>query len=785
MVHKELTADDVGKPAYPADSEAAGACDIFNLSSHRRAREALEFALSVDDPRFNIFVLGEEQSGRLTNTRQFIEAAAESLSAPDDWVYLNNFSRPADPRPYRLPKGAGRELRDALEALIRQLREALREAINTDEFQARLQAEEQAAQTAVEGRMNALRDQARGRGVDILQTPQGAMIVAIDAEGKPVPPQEMTDEQRQKVEEAGPELSRELASLMRDSTTLRGELQKKADELGKSAADQASAPLFDAFAEQFGKIPGLARWIVELRADVIENFARFLPRQENDTAEPRGRARRYRANLLVDNSDRSHAPVIVEPNPTYENLFGRIEYQQTERTFETDFTMIRAGSLHRANGGVLILRADSVAAAPGSWAFLKAALRDQEIRIEEPHRMGGLPVAGAPKPVPVPLSVRVVLVASPFWYYSVFTGDPEFRNYFKVKADIDRDMEATPENLRCYRSIIRRDVQSTGRDRIEDDAIDYLLGVASRWAADREKVSSQFERVEEVIVEAHRLADDGRPLARQDIIAAIANRRRRNARLEDRVHETLEDGIIHISTEGTAVGQVNGLTVRDTGDHGFGAPSRITARASAGRNGVINIERDTALGGPIQQKGVMVLQGFLTGIFARRYPLSFNCSITFEQSYGGVEGDSASLAELLAIMSDLSGVPLRQDLAITGSVNQRGEAQAIGGAHHKIEGFFRACKSKGDLTGTQGVVIPASNERNLVLRDEVIEAVRNGTFHIYSVKSIDEAVALFTGAEPSAAGADGLFPPESVYGKVAAQLDAFDRALAERAGYGA
>lgn len=777
---KQLKAEEVGKPAFDIKpSEGADLPDVFALSSHRRAREALEFGLGINDQRFNMFVLGDEQSGRLTNTRRYIEEAAQALPAPEDWVYLNNFNRPTEPRPYRLPAGMGRQLRDGLADLIAQIAASLNEAINNEEFQSRLQSEQAAAQSGIDQAMAALREKAQGQGVDILQTEQGLMIIAIDDEKNPVPPDQMTPEQQQKVEAATPELSRELAALMRQSAELRASLQGRAEEMGRAVADQTCAPLLDDFAKQFGEVSGLARWLVELRGDIIENFGRFLQKDEEGRTVPPGR--RYAVNLLVDNRDQESAPVIVEPNPTYENLFGRIEYQQGERSFQTDFTMIRAGSLHRANGGLLILRADAIANTPGVWGFLKGALRDGEIRIEEPHRASGLPVAGAPKPSPVPLSVKVVMVASPHWYYTFFSGDPEFRNYFKVKADIDRDMEASAENLSLYGAIIRAQVAAAGGVSIDDEAITYLLGITARWAADRTKLSSQFERVEEVIIEALHGSGHDKPLSRDCIIAAIANRRRRNARMEDRAHEGIETGALIISTDGSTVGQVNGLTVRDAGDHAWGTPSRITARASAGRLGVINIERDVALGGPIQQKGAMVLQGFLTGLFARRYPLSFNCSITFEQSYGGVEGDSASLAELLAIMSDLSGVPLRQDLAITGSVNQRGDAQAIGGAHHKIEGFFRACLSQGDLTGNQGVIIPQSNERNLVLRDDVVAAVADGKFHIYSVATIDEAVELFTGMTPGMADKNGLFPDDTVYGKVAAQLDAFDKALTERA----
>jgi predicted ATP-dependent protease len=776
---KKLTAMEVGKPIFPTNHAQAGSSNIFDLSSHCRAREALEFALSLDDPRFNVFVLGEEQSGRLTNTHQFVKKIAKTLSSPGDWIYLYNFHKPTEPLPFLLPTGKGRQIREALKILISHLRETIRDAINNEKFNAKVESENRALSDNLEGRLNNLREQARENGLDLIQTENGQIIVAIDASGQPVPSDSVSDSQRALLADFGPQLSEELKDITRESAALRLELQTRVNGLAREVVDQATATIVDQFESNFGEIPVLKRWIVELRADIIQNFNRFLPRRENEHSEPRGRTLRYTANLLVDNFDINSAPVVIEPNPTYENLFGRLEYYQSERTFETDFTLIKSGSLHRANGGILILRAEAVANNRGVWEFLKSALRDQEIRIEEPHRSGGLPVAGAPKPAPIPLSIRVILVGSPHWYYSVFAHDPEFKNYFKVKADIDPDFEATAADCDVYRSIIQARAHQLGCAEITPDALDYLLGIAARWAGDRYKISSQCERLEEVIIEANGLRQVEKSIAKKDIAGAVGNRRRRNARLEDRTNESLINGTIKITTSGWVVGQVNGLTVRNTGDHSFGSPTRITARASAGRDGITNIERDTELGGPIQQKGVLILQGFLSGIFARQYPLSFNCSITFEQNYGGVEGDSASLAELLAILSDLSGVPLRQDLAITGSVNQRGEAQAIGGANHKIEGFFRTCKAAGELTGEQGVVIPFSNERNLILRDEVIEAIRAETFHIYSVKTIEEAILLFTGLEAIGDGKTERFSPNSVYGRVSKQLDLFDKMLSQ------
>lgn len=783
MTAKKLSADTLGIPQFSPESKQDGV--IFDLSSHRRAREALELALSMPEPGFNVFVLGENRSGRLTSTVNFLTEAVSNGKAPDDWVYLNDFGQPAHPVAVRLPRGDGRKLRSALQQLVGALTQALRAAFSGDAFQKHMESEGQGAQNALNAEMKAIQEAAQANGLDIVQTEQGQMIVATDEDGQPVPAEQMSDEQKALVTEHGPALAQQIHAVNRKTAEVQAAFQKRAAELGREVADQTCGPLIDAAMAGFADHHGLNRWLVELRADMIDNFQAFLPQRE-EGAMPAELAppRRYAVNLFIDHQANETPPVVVEANPTYENLFGRIEYRQSARAMETDFTLIRPGAFQRANGGVLVLRADAIGSNPGIWPFIKAALRDREVRIEEPYRSNGPVVAGALSPMPVPLDVKVVLIGEPSWYYTFFSTDSEFQSYFKIKADIDSDMDATSENLETYAGLIRQMSKTGGETGIgcDDSAIIRLLGEASRWTADRTKVSSQFERINDVLAEARNLAASGgaTEITSETIESVIENRRHRNARIEDRIQDGIAEKAVLISTTGTAVGQVNGLTVRSVGDHSFGTPSRVTARASVGRRGVLNIERDVGLGGPLQQKGALVLQGWLSGTFARTYPLSFNVSITFEQSYGGVDGDSASLAELVAILSDISGIPARQDLSITGSVNQHGDAQAIGGAHHKIEGFFRSCVEAGTLDGGQGAAVPASNEKNLVLRDDVEQAVRDGKFSVYSLETIEDAVELFLGVPAGEPDADGVYPPDTVFGRVAAKLAEYDRILMER-----
>ncbi len=790
MPIRKIEAADAGLPAFDLSGAAAQSDGVvFDLSSHARAREALDFGLRARDPGFNIFVVGEDRSGRMTATLSYLEEAAAGGKRPDDWIYLNNFKRANEPLAVRLPAGEGRKFRDAMTALVPQLRESLHQAFGREEYQASINAHEMAMRAEVSKGIEAARAVAEAAGLSLVQSPQGLMVVLLGEDDKPRDTSDLPEAERKAMEEAGQEVSGMLAEVNREAVRYQAKFSEQVNDLNNNVAESAVSGLIDELATGFQDHQGLNRWLVAFRVDVIENIELFREAGEGEDVPP-GVPRppqptpeeRYAVNLLVDNSDVSGPPIVLEGNPTYENLFGRIEYRQVGGVLQTDFSLIQPGALHRANGGILVIRADAIAAQGNSWNQLKGALRDGVIRMEEQYRSGSVPVAGAPKPAPVPLDVKVVIVGGPRWYYTFFSVDPEYQAYFKVKAEIDGEMDATPENLACYAGLLQGFANKHGATTCTPDAIEYLLGYASRLAFDREKLSARFELVEDIVNEAiyAARADGDKTVDRASIQAARANRRNRNARMEDRTHEGIQRGSVLISTTGEAVGQVNGLTVRDMGDHAFGAPSRVTARSSVGRRGVTNIERETMLGGPIQQKGAMVIQGFLAGLFARRMPLSFNASITFEQSYGGVEGDSASIAEVLAILSDLSGAPLRQDLAVTGSMNQHGEVQAIGGLTNKAEGFHRTCVEAGELTGTQGVVFPRSNEPGLVLDDHIVADIEAGRFHVYSAAHVDEAIELFTGIPAGTPDEDGAYPADTIYGRVAAQLKEFDRALDER-----
>jgi predicted ATP-dependent protease len=781
MAAKALDPASVGLPKFevPPVDETAAPADPFALSSHQRARRALEFGLEIDEPGFNIFVLGESRSGRMTATLDYLKNWIADKPAPPDWIYVANFKKPHRPRPYRLPAGQGRLLRDRMRTLVTELKDVLKRTLESAEYVGESRRLSDSIKGPIAAEFEEIRRYALGLGLDIQATSQGMMMMIAGQGGQPRSAEDLSDEEREQVRKNMALVEERLQAFRRGAQAAEARLSDALRAARRDFADRVAAPLIDAVAADY---PVLSRWFVELREDVLDSLDAIATEDGGAVRDMNGPPEeRYSINLMADHADDRHPEVVLEPLPTYANLLGSIEYKLFNGALQTNFSMIRPGALHRANGGILVLRAEAVVDERDAWTLLKGALRDREIRIDEPHRQGNVPMAQAPKPKPIPLDVKVVIVGAAHWYYNHFANDPDFPVHFKVKADIDSEMDATDENVATFAHLVRDSARRIGAD-CQTDAIAYVLGQSARWAAHREKLSGRFELIDDLLSEAAALMKQAgnRRLTAEHVRAAIAERRRRNSLVEDRVHDSIRRGHILIDVGGTIVGQVNGLTVRDLGDHAFGLPSRITARTSVGKLGVVNIERATLMGGPIQQKGVMVLEGFIAGRFARSFPLSYSASITFEQNYGGVEGDSASLAELCAVLSDLGDLPVRQDIAVTGSVNQLGQVQAVGGVHQKIEGFYRACKDRGPLTGSQGVIVPAANELNVTLRDEVRDAVAEKKFHIWSVGQVGEAIELLTGIASGADAKDGKYPSKSVYGRVLAKLAEHDRILTER-----
>lgn len=785
MPVSRLDADDCGFPHFRIRSPHKDQSpEIFGFSSHYRAAEALKFGLSMSEPGFNIFVLGLDRAGRMTATLEYLKKSMEERPAPQDWVYLNNFSRTNRPRPYALPAGDGRKLADAMETLISHLREAFASAFNAPAHLTETQTQTEEARSQLREKFDALRDHARERGLDVQENDKGVMIVALNEEGDPVSLDEIPKERRAEAEDAFEEVAEEARKTLLSTRDLEEQIADTLDALRRGAAKVVLKPRIRKIRDKFNA-PGIKAWFEALEKDILDNIDAFEEASDQpaidsgDGKMPETVDDRYAVNLLIDHSRDKYPDVVLEPSPSYENLFGQIQYRPVAGGMHPHFSLIKPGALHRANGGVLVLRAESLVEHEDSWAFLKAALRDGEIRIEETHKSGP-PTAGAPEPRPIPLDVKVVIVGAPKYYYTFFSLDVDFRNHFRVKADIDADMPAAGRNISIYTGLLRASVLARTGIALDNGAIRQLLGQAARWAGERDKLTAQIERVEDVAIEAGALAKTGKrsSIRAADVRRAIEERRHRNSRLEDRSHERVQRREILIDSYGAVVGQVNALTVLDYGDHAFGLPARVSARSYVGSLGVLNIERMVDMSGPLQQKSVMTIEGFLKSRFAQEFPLSFACNVTFEQNYGGIEGDSASMAELCAIISAISNIPMRQNIGVTGSMNQFGQAQPVGGISHKIEGFYRICADQG-FTGDQGVIIPLANAENIVLREEVVQAIRQGKFNIWTVEHINDAIELLSG-KPCGDHPEGHYTADSVYGKAMERLRQNDRILRER-----
>jgi predicted ATP-dependent protease len=752
-----------------------------------RAVRALTFGLGIKALGFNIYVAGMPGTGRTTAARSFLEELAKGQPAPADCCYVNRFRDPYRPRALCLPAGQGRVFQGDVHGLVQEARAAIRRAFESDEYAAQRETTVRQFQSQRDAMFQAINERALAQGFLIRGTQAGVMTIPIK-EGKPLGEEEfaaLTPEEREAIGKVREKVQGELEAAFRQARALEKGANEALQKLDQQVGQFALSPLIDELRRKYAALAHIVAHLDEVEQDILENLALF--RADNEEAAPAGGTpfpmpgakelpfRKYQVNVLVDNGALKGAPVIIELNPTYNNLFGRIEREAQFGALFTDFTMIREGSLHRANGGYLVLPAEEVLRNPFAWDGLKRALRNREIVIEDAGDRMGLFSTKSLSPEPVRLDIKVVLIGQPMVYNLLYAYDEDFRELFKVKADFDTRMERNEATMREYASFVCNVVQNEGLRHLDGTALTKLIEHGSRLADDQKRLSTRFGDLSDILREANYYAvqEDSRLVAGEHVRRAIEEKFYRSALVQERIQELIAQGVIKIDVAGAKVGQVNGLSVASLGDIQFGQPSRITAVTSLGQDGIVDIEREAKLSGPIHTKGVLILAGFLADLFAQDKPLSLSARLVFEQNYGGVEGDSASSTELYALLSSLAGAPIQQGIAVTGSVNQRGEVQAIGGVNEKIEGFFQVCKLKG-LTGAQGVMIPASNAQNLMLREDVAEAVRAGQFHVWAVQTIEEGIEVLTGVQAGGRNADGTFEPESIY-------DRADRRLREMA----
>ncbi len=746
-----------------------------------RATRAVEFGLNMENAGYNIYVAGITGTGKTSMVKAYIErvikgkkARGETI-APEDWCYLYNFKLPDNPQIVSLPQGKGKIFQDAISDLLSKIRQEMGRAFSSEEYKNQRQKTIEEGQAEQQKIFAETASEARRQGFALQMTPSGPLLIPLK-EGHPM----KEEEYLALGEKAKKELDTKQDALRKKlhvSFEAAGDIQRKTvDQLQKADKDIGEytiSRLFDALLKLYSPWEKVSQYLNDLKAYILDNIELFKGTEEpihplfgvpiSQVIGERNPFLPFQVNIFVDNSETKGPPVIVESNPNFGNVFGKIERRFLFGGYLSDHTMLKAGALNLANGGYLLLSANDVLTNAGVWPALKRAIKNKEVRIEDPFEQFGLIAPQGLRPEPMPIKVKVVLTGDAMLYQMLAMYDEDFWEIFKVKADFNFEIEKTRDNMLAYAAFLSGCCEDCEARHFDPSGVAKVIEYSVRTVADQERLSSRFAQVKDWIEEANYWAsrDNSKFISASHVQKAIDERLFRHNLVDERMRDMINRGTIMIDTEGGTVGQVNGLSVYALGDITFGKPSRITAKTFLGRGGVINIERESQLSGPIHNKGVMILSGYLGWKYAQDKPLSLSASLCFEQSYEGVEGDSASSTELYAILSSLSDVPIKQGIAVTGSVNQKGETQPIGGVNHKIEGFFQVCQAKG-LTGDQGVLIPYQNLINLMLREEVVEAVRKGQFHIYSAKNIDEGIEILTGITAGERQKDGTYPENTI-----------------------
>ncbi|HET7832816.1 MAG TPA: ATP-binding protein [Gallionella sp.] len=753
--------------------------DMTEIIGQMRAVDAVRFGAGIRHDGYNLFVLGPSGIGKRAMVRQFLEKKAVAEAEPADWCYLNNFAMPHKPKSLRLPSGKGAELRMQMERLVDYLRTAIPALFESDDYRAKTSAIQEEFSKRQDQMFKELGEEAEKREIVLLRTPDG-FAFAPTRDHEVIPPDEyekLPEDERQKVESAIADLQKRLESILSHIPQLQKERSERLKQLNRETTLVVVQHMMDELRASFATFPEVLKYFDVVQQDMVEHGDDFR-KQQRESATLSGITmvasesfHRYQVNVLVTNGKKPGAPIVSEDNPTYSNLVGRVEHIAQLGALVTDFTLIKPGALHLANGGYLLLDVRKVLMQPFAWEGLKRALQSREIHIESLGQLYSLVSTVSLEPEPIPLDVKIVLFGDRMFYYLLQEYDPEFGELFKVAADFEDYIERNAETHQLYARLIATLTRKDNLLPFDRGAVARVIEHSARQIGDAERLSVHMRSVVDLLHESDFWArDGGRSVVEvADVQRSIDSRIRRLDRMRDRLHEAILRDILMIDTQGMVTGQVNGLSVMELGNFMFGQPTRITATTRLGDGELVNIEREVKLSGAIHSKGVLILSSLLAARYAKNQPLPLSASLVFEQSYGLVEGDSASMAELCALLSDLANAPIKQSLAITGSVNQFGQSQAIGGVNEKIEGFFDICAARG-LNGEQGVLIPAANVKHLMLRHDVVEAAAAGKFRIYAVESVDQAISLLTGVPAGEADADGKYPEGSINARVAARV---------------
>lgn len=748
---------------------------LQGIIGQERAAHALNFGLSVKKKGYNIFVSGQSGTGRNSYVKLITEKKAEEKKIPDDWIYVYNFKNPHSPIALNFRLGMGKEFVKDMENTIKQLKKEIEKAFTSRDYENMKNALIQQYEMKTQRTIDMLNEVAEKYGFKFTQTKNGLISVPLK-DGQPMSESEyrnLSAEEFEELRRRSNELSLETVELFNKLRNLEGEFREKLRELDADTASNVVKFHINKLKEKFNYNRKIYEYLDMLREDIVENLDKFKKDTDDVSDNPFAMFQlkstasffeRYKVNLFIDNSEKKCAPVIFETNPTYYNLVGSVEYKNEMGVMKTDFTQIKPGVLHEANGGYLVLQVKDLLTNPFAWQGLKRALITDEVNIESLGKQLGYVITTSLKPQPIPLDLKVILIGDPYTYFLLYNYDEEFKKLFKIMADFDIEMGRDEENILKMARFIATHCEKEDLRHFDRDAVGRVVEYSSRLADSQNKLSSRFNQIVEILYEADSWAEaDGSDIVTvKHIEKAIAEKIFRNNKYEEKILEMFDAGDYLIDVEGEKIGEINGLAVTGTGEYKFGKPSKITVATYRGKAGIINIEREVKTSGKIHDKGVMIISGYLGYKYAQDKPMALSASIVFEQLYSGVDGDSASSTELYAILSSIAKVPIRQYIAVTGSVNQRGEIQPIGGVNEKIEGFFKVCKLKG-LTGNQGVMIPHQNVKNLMLKDEVVQAVKEGKFHIYSVKTIDEGIEILTGIPAGKKDEKGNYPEGTIH----------------------
>ncbi len=748
--------------------------DLTEVIGQARAVESAQFGIGIRREGYNLFALGPTGTGKFSLINRLAKEKAATEPLPNDWCYVNNFKEAHKPRALELAPGLGDSLRRDMDQLVDDLRSSMPAAYESEEYRTQVQAIQEEVKEREESALQELQKSAKEKGIALIRTPAG-FAFAPTKDDEVVSPDEydkLSKTERKRIERDVEELQQQLQRSLHQVPQWKKEIKDRVKSLDREVATYSVSHLIESLQEKYRESAAVTEYLGEVREDVIDHLEDFRSNEEEgptvlgiqlSKAAEGPSFNRYKVNVLVGHANGDGAPVIYEDNPSYQNLVGRVEHLAQLGALVTDFTMIKSGALHRANGGYLLIDAQKVLMQPYAWEGLKRALRSRQIHIESLGQMLSLVSTVSLEPAPVPMNVKVVMLGDPYLYYLLAYYDPEFGELFKVAVDFDDRMQRDADSSRLYPRLIATLVRKEDLRHFHRTAVARVIEHSARAVGDAERLSTHMGSVQDLLREADYWADEaGADIVRREHVQhAIDSQIHRSDRLQQRIQEEIQRGTILIDTEGERVGAVNGLSVMSLGQYSFGQPSRITARVRLGEGEVIDIEREVELGGPIHSKGVMILAGYLGARFAHDRPLSLSASLVFEQSYGEIEGDSASSTELYALLSALAEAPIKQCFAVTGSVNQQGEVQPIGGVNEKIEGFFDVCRAR-ELTGEQGVLIPESNVKHLMLRQDVVDAVADGKFSIYAVATIDEGIEILTGVPAGERDASGRFPPNSI-----------------------